>query len=73
MKKDLEYWGDTKIKITSEGLDYYLQNWASDSEFLHDEEVQEAFCKARDWLNIFEELIDKRISDLGGDPEEYTI
>lgn len=70
-KKDLEFFGNKKIKISLEGVGYYLTDYAPYDSFKDYPDVNEIFLKAKKYVREFEETIDKKIEDNGGDPEDF--
>ena len=69
--KDLEFYGDTRVKMGNEGAGYYVTDYESSEHFDGDEELKQAFVTAKESMNSFTQLLDKRITDLGGDPDDY--
>lgn len=68
---DLEFYGEIKTKSDLEGLGYYIQHYESAKTFDGDEELKQEFMKAQEGIIGFEDLLYKRIRDLGGEPEDY--
>lgn len=68
---DLEYYGNKKTKSCLEGEGYYVTDYESPDSFEEDKELQEAFKTADESMRNFYSLLDKRITDLGGNPDDY--
>jgi len=69
--ENLEFYGETRVKAGMEGYGYYVTDYESVSAFDGDPELKEAFIQAKNGMKSFYELLDKRIIDLGGDPNDY--
>jgi hypothetical protein len=70
-KKMLKFYGEIKIKAGIEGYGYYIQDYESESAFDCDEELKQKFVEARNAMNGFFELLNQRIEENGGDPDDY--
>ena len=70
-KEQLEFWGNTRFKIGSEGLGYYITSYESPSTFDKYPDVKEKFEKAQTALREFENAIDEKIRENGGNPDEF--
>lgn len=69
--ENLEFYGEIKFKSGSEGEGYYVMNYESPSTFDGDPELKAKFIDAKNAINRFYGLLNERIVELGGDPDEY--
>lgn len=67
----LELYDDIKVQSGIEGSGYFIQYYASEDMFDDDLELKELFKNAKKYINDFYELLDRRIEEYGGDPDEF--
>ena len=70
-KEELEFLGNIKTKISSEGLGYYITDYESPFTFNEYPELKSLFIDAVDALDAFTNYLDVRITELGGDPDDF--
>jgi hypothetical protein len=69
----LENYGDTYSKMLTEGDGYYFYGYESEENFDFDEELKVKFIEARDSVESFKQLLESKIINEGGNPEDYEI
>lgn len=67
----LKFYMDVFQKMGWEGVDYYICDYASPEHFDVDPELKAALLRAREGVNEFLNLLESRIVENGGDPEDY--
>lgn len=67
----LEAYGSIRMQMIKEGSGYYY--YISATEFDFDPDLKVAFTQAAEGIEAFQALVDKRITDLGGRPDEYEM
>lgn len=70
---NLEDYGEVLTKMNWEGDSYYIKYYAYPEQFDSDPELQAVFIRAQNGLIDFHELLNKRITQLGGNPEDYDV
>ena len=68
----LEKYGNLKMTVESEGDGYFFYGYGLPSEYNNDVDLVEAFKLAESSVENFKKIVEKRITDNGGDPEEFT-
>lgn len=71
-EENLARYGDLKLSMESEGDGYFFYGYGLPSEYQDDEEIVKAFKEAEQGINNFQSLVEKRIIDNGGRPEDFT-
>lgn len=72
-KKLEEKYGNLKLTLENEGDGYFFWGYGMPSGFEEDEEITKAFNEASKAVDGFKNLVEKRITDNGGDPENWEM
>ncbi len=72
-QEKLQRFGDIQTKMNSEGVGYYILEYASPEEFDFEGPLEDRFLDARDSLDEFISYVNDRIKELGGNPEDYDV
>ena len=68
-----EKYGNLKMKMENEGDGYFFWGYGMPSGYDEDKEIQEAFQKAEEAVDGFKTLVEKRIKENGGDPDNWEM
>ena len=66
-----ERYGSLKMKMESEGDGYFFYGYGLPSDFAADKEIADAFNSAEQAVDSFKTLVEKKIIENGGDPEDW--
>lgn len=70
-EKLIQKYGEMNLTLQMEGDGYYFWGYESLSTFKDDPDLKAAFEKAYDGINEFKTLLEKKITDAGGEPSEW--
>lgn len=69
----LAKYGNIFSVMCNEGDGYYFYGYESEGTFDFDKDLKSAFILANTNIELFKKLLEKRITDNGGLPEDYEV
>lgn len=72
MSKLEEKYGELKIMMESEGDGYFFWGYGLPGAFSEEKDIKEKFETAAKAIDEFKTLVEKKITENGGNPEDWT-
>lgn len=68
-----EKYGELKLLMESEGDGYFFWGYGLPTQFLIEKDIKEKFEIATKAIDAFKTLVEKKIIENGGKPEDWSI